>query len=183
MLVRGLSRERSRARWELLLERGPLRSALKALDLTWSTEAAPVSFLEQLSDEIKTNLALPGCVLVLSGSGAEPELEVYQQGQRLRPWQEVIEGILGRPGVRGLFQGEVTLVVKQRSDNETLVGGQKGAMSKRGDIVGLENRGAINQVCLGKRYSWGLCEASDTNGEVMTSSSESSRHLVMYVHD
>ena len=110
---------------------------------------------------------------------------MWEEVDHLRPWPEVVEGILGKPGVEGTGVGVLTLVVKRAyavaADAPPLpIGVITATFSrKKGRLTGLQptcTLAQLNVICRGKPFSWGL-EAQDGGA-----GSNPAMQLVLWVH-
>ena len=128
------------------------------------------------------NLTSPDYKLVLRASG-EVELEVWRDAKELdhlRPWRNVVEGILGQPGVEGWAvedRRDLTMVVKRKSTGATEGPVWQARFNcKLGRLQGLQPpRAELDEICRGERFSWGLCDAQDA-------ASTQPKQLVLWLH-
>ena len=120
----------------------------------------------------------------------EVELQVWKEVIPPRPWPEVVEDILGTPGVEGTGEGELILVVKRvnaaATDAPLLPGQVKAEFNKNRRLVGMQlqdqltnlwkplRRSSLDDICRGKHYSWGLGDAQDA---------AQPKQLVLWLHD
>ena len=196
-------------RWDILLPDGGLRRSLIGLKLSWSAMEVPrpedVVFdsgacraLYRPTAGLGSGAVDPaavqrqekplafGCMLELAGSGISSVLPTWSGRNHLRPFPEVMEGVL----TRGTQQGELLFgVIRFGADGSTEASALQPADDRHtakyvwdarlgGRLTGMQRSEAkaLKLICQGRSISWAI-------GEAVEGRSVQIRLLVMCVHD